>query len=87
MGSKPENLPDWIPDEADGDDSDPNKGLLDEFGYELDLSPMNMDVLHLFADTVWMGDRIRIYPNVQIENGGTLTIKGNVFLIIGIRKQ
>lgn len=33
IGSKPSHCPAWAPDDDDGDDSDPTKGHMDEFGF------------------------------------------------------
>lgn len=33
IGSKPDTCPAWIPNEMDGDDDDPTRGALDQFGY------------------------------------------------------
>lgn len=33
IGSKPESCPAWVPNEMDGDDEDPTRGVMDQYGY------------------------------------------------------
>ena len=73
-GTKPANLPVWIPDEQDGDDSNPSIGAIDEYGNcdTLTVTPavtwyINSNVNHNATDGF-------TYPNIVILQDGTLTI-------------
>lgn len=73
-GTKPANLPVWIPDEQDGDDSNPSIGAIDEYGNcdTLTVTPavtwyINSNISHNATDSF-------TYPNIVVLQGGTLTI-------------
>lgn len=80
-GSKPSNLPVWIPDEQDGDDTNPIVGPIDEYG--------NCDTLTVTPSVTWYIDSIVYhsvsdnftYPNIVILQGGTLTIDSSTILM------
>lgn len=73
-GPKPTNLPIWIPDEQDADDSNPTIGAIDEYGFyeSLTESPattwqIDSNVNHIVSDNL-------TYPNIIITQNGTLTL-------------
>ncbi len=59
LGPKPANCPG--PDQADGDDSDPTKGPLDQYGYCMPLGPVSSPVANFTADPT------------NLYEGGTVT--------------
>lgn len=73
-GSKPTNLPIWIPDEQDGDDTNPSIGSIDEFG--------NCDTLTIIPSVTWyINSSVNYnstdsltYPNIVIVQDGYLNI-------------
>lgn len=75
-GNKPSNLPPWISDQQDGDDSNPFIGSMDEYGI--------CDTLYNTPAAVWNIDSITNYsicseylcPNILITDSGNLTISG-----------
>ena len=64
LGEKPANCPE-CPDLADGDDSDPTKGPLDEYGYCITLDGSTIPVAMFSAD------------NNEITTGETITFDDN----------
>ena len=76
-GTKPANLPVWIPDEQDGDDSNSSTGPIDEYG--------NCDTLTVTPAVTWYIDSNVshnatdgfTYPNIVILQGGTLVINAS----------
>lgn len=80
-GNKPVNLPVWIPNEQDGDDSNPTVGSIDEYG--------NCDTLAVSPVTTWIIDSNEeynttdnyTYPNIVITQNGTLTIRNSSMLM------
>ena len=79
IGNKPSGLPDWIPDSPDGNDADPNKGPLDAFGFEQDLSPSSLESIVIREKTIW-NTRKQVNPNLIVKDGGELTISAAVFM-------
>jgi len=70
IGPKPATCPCWVPDEPDGDDSDPNLGPIDEFGNCRPLTSIT-------TSQTWSTNEI-IYNNIIIHSGTTLTITGDI---------
>lgn len=80
IGERPSSLPNWIPAESDGDDSDPTKGPLDSFGNLRDIKPSdNLHEIYITSPTTWSSFEYCI-PTVYVESGATLTITGNICL-------
>ena len=77
VGERPANLPWWAQQEADGDDSDPNKGPLDKYGYEENISPNNMTDIHIYKGEKYTGERF-LYANIYVEAGATLTLSNEI---------
>ncbi len=61
LGPKPANCPG--PDQADGDDSDPTKGPLDQYGYCIPLGPVSSPVANFTANPV------------NLDEGSTVTLR------------
>ncbi|MBQ8968584.1 MAG: hypothetical protein IJ064_02460 [Bacteroidaceae bacterium] len=77
IGPKPTHAPEWIPEESDGDDSDPLIGPMDEYG--------NMETLDTEPSlTIWFDfvfdDNYHLTQNGIIGNNATITITGNVIM-------
>ena len=77
LGSKPSNLPEWVPDNSDGDDSDPCKGPLDHYGFCEDINPNNINSLNIDNEVLWYNENY-IYQNIFINSGGVLTITSQI---------
>jgi len=71
IGPKPENSPSWIPDIPDGDDSNINLGVLDEYG-NIEQLP-NGITINTFTHYSGFNS---ITNRIGIVNGGTLKISG-----------
>lgn len=74
--SKPVNCPAWVPDEPDGDDSDPSAGPMDEYGNLTDISANEIIVSSL----VEYSTIINRSHNIRIKNGGVLNISNTTTL-------
>lgn len=74
--SKPANCPAWVPDEPDGDDSDPSAGPMDGYGNLTDISAYEIIVSSL----VEYSTVINRSHNIRIKNGGTLSISDTTTL-------
>lgn len=70
IGPKPAHCPSCAPNEPDGDDSNPNLGPMDEYGYCAEIVPL---VESIITSQTWNEDR-PICRNISIEAGATLTI-------------
>lgn len=77
LGPKPANAPTWIPDEPDGDDSDPSKGPMDEYGYLLDFDSQSADTLYLTTTTVWNA-AFSLKRPVVVEDSVLLSVRDTV---------
>lgn len=77
IGEKPENVPSWAQEKADGDDSNPLYGALDAFGNLENISLASYPDIVINADTVWNEDNY-VYNNVRIVSGGKLTVSADV---------
>lgn len=77
IGDKPENIPSWAQEEADGDDSNPLYGALDAFGNLKNISLASYPDIIIDAEVVWDEDNY-IYNNIRIVSGGKLTISADV---------
>ena len=76
-GSKPANLPIWIPDEQDGDDTNPNIGSIDEYG-NCDTLTVNPAVTwYINSNVTYNSSDNFTYPNIVILQNGTLTISNS----------
>ena len=75
VGPKPAHCPSWVPDSADGDDSNINYGCLDDFG-NLEELPEGITINTPIAYTSNNTTSYRL----GIVSGGTLTITGTTTL-------
>ncbi len=83
IGPKPPHCPPCAPDEPDGDDSNPNLGPMNEFGYCMPLAhPYFYPETTILTDTVWNSDHI-ICGNLIIQAGASLTINNNARITMG----
>lgn len=70
---KPAGLPDWVPDEQDGDDSDFTKGPLDNYGYAQENAYAPGDTIYIRENTTWNTLR-HLFRPVVVQQGATLTV-------------
>ncbi len=81
-GSKPQNLPAWIPDQPDGEDSNPCLGAMNVYGV--------CDTLYQTPAVTWNINSAESYsvtteylcPNIEIQQNGTLTITSSTLSMI-----
>lgn len=71
--NKPSSCPSWIPEEKDGDDSDPYIGPIDEFGYTTDSNPEDNPIIYITTDTS-SSSPASYSNNVIVQNNATWTI-------------
>lgn len=75
IGTKPANSPSWVPETADGDDSDINYGSIDSCGYLNPLPPgITINTPMIYASNSPTSFRL------GIVDGGVLTITGTTTL-------
>lgn len=77
IGERPESIPSWAQEKADGDDSNPLYGALDAFGNLENISLASYPDIVLNTDAVWDEDNY-VYNNVRIVSGGRLTVSADV---------
>ncbi|GAD04777.1 hypothetical protein PORCRE_473 [Porphyromonas crevioricanis JCM 15906] len=74
IGPKPQYAPEYVPDTPDGDDNNPNTGMIDEFGRCYN----NLFSKHLVIDNhvslIWEG----IVGSIRVKSGGHLFIPRKV---------
>ena len=79
IGPKPSNCPSWVPDTPDGDDSNINLGVMDDYGNLQTLQPngvtINTSVIYSTNQTIT--NRIGIVKNGTLVITGTTTMSGN----------
>ena len=80
IGTKPSNLPAWIPNEADGDDSNAQFGPMNKYGYLMDLNPDNRDTIFINEATNWDNDNF-IWQHVVVKDDGVLNITSNIYTV------
>jgi C1A family cysteine protease len=76
IGPKPAHCPSCAPNEPDGDDSNPNLGPMDEYGYCAPITPL---VENITTSQTWNTNRT-LCKNLVIQSGATLTITATVFM-------
>lgn len=74
IGPKPAHCPPCAPNEPDGDDSNPNLGPMDEYGYCAEITPLAENIT---VSQLWNTDK-SICRNVSIQSGATLIITATV---------
>ena len=78
LGDKPLDCPSWIPDVEVGDDSDPTKGAMNEYGFLADISALIREPWTLSSDCTKSLENELLYGNIIIPNGRTLTLTGTI---------
>lgn len=75
LGPKPSNCPSYIPDEPDGDDSDPTVGPMDEYG---NLATLTNEII--ISNYVNYNSVMNLTHNIRIVNNGHLRISNTTTL-------
>lgn len=97
IGPKPSTCPSWVPEDADGDDSNPVLGPMDKYGHMSEVHPSDSVTLYLTGsvpssanDTILQnavissGTSFRLQGTLRFLHGATLTVEpGGYFLIDG----
>ncbi len=77
IGPKPAHCPANVPEEPDGDDSNPLYGPMNEYGYLESLNPNDRDTIYITTSTI--SSQIQhFYNHVVLCNGATWDIQDNV---------
>lgn len=84
IGPKPTSCPSWVPDEEDGDDSNPNYGPMNEFGHLQIISPDKCEPLHIVQSVNYVSDQ-HFWQNVIIDPFVQLSISGNLYFHNGAK--
>lgn len=86
-GTKPTNLPIWVPDEQDGDDSNPIIGAIDEYGKcdTLTINPaitwnINTNVNYSVSDDFTYPNIVLLQDGILNINCSTMTMKRNAVI-------
>lgn len=77
IGPKPVDFPSWAQEEADGDDSNPLYGPMNEYGHLATISLAGYSDIVINTITTW-DEECYLYNNVRVVSGGTLTITADV---------
>ena len=77
IGSKPAHCPANVPEEPDGDDSNPLYGPMNEYGYLESLNPNDRDTIYITTSTI-SSQKQHFYNHVVLCNGATWDIQDNV---------
>lgn len=80
-GSKPINLPIWIPDEQDDDDTNPYVGPADEYGKCDTLTTFPAITWHIDSDITYNYTDNYLYPNIFVLQNGTLTVSDSSLVL------
>ena len=73
IGDKPSSCPSWVPEEPDGDDSNPTIGPIDEFGNTIDINPDDNPIIYINSDTS-SSSPTSYSNNVVVQNNATWTL-------------
>ena len=79
MGPRPDNLAAYVPLQQGGDDSDADSGLIDEYGYCMDLNPETNAPMTIDDVEEW-GSHMHVNRMVYVEAGGVLIVSGDVVM-------
>ena len=84
IGPKPSFCPSWIPDERDGDDSDPTIHFMNSFGNfpEVYTFPIGTDILY---NNTTISNNESLSSNIEIYHGVTLTITGAAYCLENVK--
>lgn len=74
IGSTRPHIPVWAPDESDGDDSDPSKGHMNEYGYCEELSTSHPSFEYISNDSILINSESRT-SYLGILQGATVTLQ------------
>ena len=68
--NKPSSCPSWVPEEKDGDDSNPTIGPMDEYGYTTDANPEDNPIIYITTNTS-SSSPASYSNNVIVQNNAT----------------
>ena len=83
LGSRPYNLPKWVPRKSDGDDSDAQYGPMDNYGNLMNLNPDNRDTIFIKEPINWNSENY-IWQHIIVKNGGLLNITSDIKFYKGV---
>ena len=72
VGDRPSHCPVWAPIEEDGDDSDPSKGPLTNYGFTTSITPSS--TIYIDIDTQYSSGYQHILQNICVRNNSTFTV-------------
>ena len=79
--NRPSYCPAWIPEIADGDDSDITKGSMGEYGYLNNLNPNNMPTYTVTGNEL-INSRQTMFTHIHIPTNSSLTVN-NILNLLG----
>lgn len=84
IGTKPSSCPSWIPNERDGDDSNPSIHYMDSFGKfpEVYTFPLGTDIL---LNNSTISNNESLVNNLEINHDVTLTITGAAYCLENVK--
>ena len=77
IGDRPLSVPDWVPIQQDGDDSDYSKGPVNRYGFLEDNNPNDKDTLFVNTDSI-LHKESYLHNHMVINSGISLTIRENM---------
>ena len=77
IGDRPLSVPEWAPNQQDGDDSDYSKGPVNRYGFLKDNNPDNKDTIFVEADSV-IQKKCYLHNHMVVNSGVSLTIKEDI---------
>lgn len=82
IGEKPQGCPSWIPNDRDGDDSDPTKSFMNAYGHLANIADRVSGHWTLSSDFTYnYNSNILLYDDIIIPYGRTLTVSSPVVCI------
>lgn len=74
---KPDFLPEWVPEEQDGDDNDYSKRQYNQYGKLMDIEYNSNDTIYI-NDNYVFNELKHLYRPVKVRNNATLTIASSI---------
>lgn len=83
LGNRPPNLPEWVPKQSDGDDSNAQYGPMDSYGHLMSLNPDDKDTIFITEPTDWDSESY-IWQHLVVKSGAVLNISSNIKFYRGV---
>ena len=83
LGNRPSNLPEWVPKQSDGDDSNAQYGPMDSYGHLMSLNPDDKDTIFITEPTDWNSENY-IWQHIVVKSGAVLNVSSKVKFYKGV---